>query len=424
MVRVTSWRPSDERETLVAAVDRHAGHFERCEGLGAEPLRLHQRAAGQLAAADAGREPEVVLDPRTAAGLAARGVPIEHQRAKALRCAVHRGREAGGTGADDYQVVHVKGRRQRSTETLGDAARVRIAQHGSVFEKQNRQLVDADTGGLDQRPRIRIPLDVEPPIRNQTAGQEILDRVRSRRPLVSDESQPFGLGQVFGLPRVEKIVDHREQTFLRRIPRLRQIVIEVRFVDRLDRGLDIRIGREQHAPGQRVELARGGEQLVSQHAGHALIADHHRERVAAALQLADGVERLLSGAGAQHGVLLPIPAAEVAAHGRQHLRIVVDDEDDGLVHGWALRRVDPTAGSATRNSVRPGCDSTEMSPSLWRTRRRTMSRPRPVPWPSGLVVKNGSKMRSRIFSGMPLPLSMIRTTTSLAFTTGPHLDAA
>ena len=65
-------RPRDElaavgeRETLVAAVDRDAGDFERREELGAEPLRLRQGAARQLAAADAGRKPEIVLDPRAA----------------------------------------------------------------------------------------------------------------------------------------------------------------------------------------------------------------------------------------------------------------------------------------------------------------------------------------------------------------------
>jgi hypothetical protein len=47
----------------------------------------------------------------------------------------------------------------------------------------------------------------------------------------------------------------------------------------------------------------------------------------------------------------------------------------------------------TRNSVRPGRDSTSISPSLrWRS-RRTMSRPSPVPCPTGFVVKNGSKIR-------------------------------
>ena len=69
------------------------------------------------------------------------------------------------------------------------------------------------------------------------------------------------------------------------------------------------------------------------------------------------------------------------------------------------------SGRETRNSVRPGADSTSISASLWMTRRRTISRPRPVPLPTGLVVKNGSNRRSRISAGMPGPLSTTRTTT-------------
>ena len=43
-----------------------------------------------------------------------------------------------------------------------------------------------------------------------------------------------------------------------------------------------------------------------------------------------------------------------------------------------------------------------MSPwCLLTTIRYEMSRPRPVPSPTGLVVKNGSKMRGRISGGMP-----------------------
>ena len=33
-----------------------------------------------------------------------------------------------------------------------------------------------------------------------------------------------------------------------------------------------------------------------------------------------------------------------------------------------------------------------------------MSRPRPVPWPTGLVLKDGSKILSRTSSGMPGPV--------------------
>ena len=41
----------------------------------------------------------------------------------------------------------------------------------------------------------------------------------------------------------------------------------------------------------------------------------------------------------------------------------------------------------------------------------TMHSPSPVPLPMSLVVKNGSKIRSRISGGMPTPLSPIVTTT-------------
>jgi hypothetical protein len=34
-----------------------------------------------------------------------------------------------------------------------------------------------------------------------------------------------------------------------------------------------------------------------------------------------------------------------------------------------------------------------------------MERPSPVPWPLGLVVKNGSVARRRVAASMPIPLS-------------------
>ena len=241
---------------------------------------------------------------------------------------------------------------------------------------------------------------------------------------MSDQPQSLRFGQILGLPRVEQIVDHREETFLGRIPRLRQIVIEMRLVDGLHRCFDVRVGREQDAPRQRVHLARFGEHFAPQHAGHALIADQHGQRIAAALQFAGGGQRLLSRRRAHHRVVLPVPGAEIATHSGEHLRIVVHDEQDGLVHRVPPAPSISASGRATRNSVRPGSDSTEISPSLWRTRRRTMSRPRPVPCPTGLVVKNGSKMRSRICAGMPAPLSTTRTTTLLMVAVCQHLDAA
>ena len=119
-----------ERETLVSRIDRDSGHFERREKLRAEPLRLRQGAARQLAAADAGRKSEIVLDPGAGARLSARRVPVEQQCPQPFRCAVHRRRKAGRTGADDHEVVHIEGGRERSAEALGHLRRLRVAQHG------------------------------------------------------------------------------------------------------------------------------------------------------------------------------------------------------------------------------------------------------------------------------------------------------
>ena len=50
-----------------------------------------------------------------------------------------------------------------------------------------------------------------------------------------------------------------------------------------------------------------------------------------------------------------------------------------------------------------------------------MARPRPVPLPASLVVKNGSKMRARISGAMPWPVSLTAQADELA---GPGLDDA
>src|SRR5215475_14824638 len=68
------------------------------------------------------------------------------------------------------------------------------------------------------------------------------------------------------------------------------------------------------------------------------------------------------------------------------------------------------SGRQTWKRVLPGSDSTRRSPwCLLTTIRQEMSSPRPVPSPTSLVVKNGSKIRSRMSAGTPGPVSPIST---------------
>src|SRR6266536_6005909 len=201
------------------------------------------------------------------------------------------------------------------------------------------------------------------------------------------------------------------QTCALPISRLREVVIEMRHVDGLDGRVDVRVGREHHATRQRINVAGLREHVVPLHARHPLVADHDGQRVASRLEFADGGERLFARRRANDRIGLPVPRAEIAAHRREHLRIVVNNKKYGLVHGCPPAPSTSASGKETRNSVRPRAVSTSISASLWLTRRRTISRPRPVPCPTGLVVKNGSNRCSRISAGMPAPLSTTRTTT-------------
>ncbi len=123
-----------QTNSLVAGLDRQFHHLERREELGAQPLRLRHGSPRQLAAAHAGGEAKVVLDPRARARLAARRLPIEQERPQPFGRAVNRRGEAGRPGADDDQVVEIVGDGQRAAELLGHLPNLRVAEHGAVFE--------------------------------------------------------------------------------------------------------------------------------------------------------------------------------------------------------------------------------------------------------------------------------------------------
>src|SRR5207237_7993700 len=75
--------PELEARPVGVAVALEAHDLVRDRELGAELLRLVVGARRQREAGDAGREAEVVLDPRRRARLAAEGAAVEHDHGEA-----------------------------------------------------------------------------------------------------------------------------------------------------------------------------------------------------------------------------------------------------------------------------------------------------------------------------------------------------
>ena len=151
-------RPVGQLDRVVAVVGRQADRERRHHHARAEPPRLERRALGELAPGDPGREPEVVLDPRRRARLAAERDLVDHLRVEALRGAVHGRRQAGGTGADDHEIAHRRrGPARAEPQQLRDLGVARVAQDALAADHDRRL-----GGGDAERPQQPVGLLVAP----------------------------------------------------------------------------------------------------------------------------------------------------------------------------------------------------------------------------------------------------------------------
>src|SRR4051794_15538005 len=112
-------------------------------------------------------------------------------------------------------------------------------------------------------------------------------------------------------------------------------------------------------------------------------------------------------ADAQVQPLAALAQAVLAAVGRLRQ---LGDLDRVQVRAGGHQRAVSSKGSQTWKTVPSGPLSKEIEPR-WRSSmmRRQVSRPSPLPLPTALVVKNGSKMWSRLPSGIPGPSSPTST---------------
>ncbi len=158
----------------------HRGRI-RAQDLHPEALRLAGGAAGQVRAAQAPGETQVVLDHRAGARLAAGGLALHQHRAQPLGGGVHRRGQARGTAAHDHQVVERAGRRGLQAGAPGQGAQVRVGQEAAVGEQHQRQ-PRLPVQGFLQPAGLLVLLHVQPLVGDLVAGQEILDQVAARGP--------------------------------------------------------------------------------------------------------------------------------------------------------------------------------------------------------------------------------------------------
>jgi hypothetical protein len=149
---------------------------------------------------------------------------------------------------------------------------------------------------------------------------------------VPDDADAFERRPKVGPPRFEQVADHGEEVLLRRIPRFHQVVIELDVVDRPDRRLGVGVGGQQDPPRLGDQLAQFRQELDPGHAGHPLVDEEERDRLLALHQPLRRAERDARRIGRQDTVVATEATAQIALHGPQHLRVVVDRHQDRVCH--------------------------------------------------------------------------------------------
>jgi hypothetical protein len=104
----------------------------------------------------------------------------------------------------------------------------------------------------------------------------------------------------------------------------------------MDGGVGVRVGREQHPPGVGVQLDRLEEKPGAGHLRHALVHQEERDLVAALEELLESLESLGAGGGLDDAVVRTEVMPKVALDGLEDLAIVIDGEQDGLLHTFRI----------------------------------------------------------------------------------------
>jgi hypothetical protein len=202
------------------------------------------------------------------------------------------------------------------------------------------RLAQQEHGGVDgEHPAGQVHRPPEAGLRSDQALERQGPRPRLRRLAAQRVVGHLQLlAQALVVPRERPPLrgaahDHEQ---LVRVPRLGDEVIDAPGVDGVHEAVDVGVGGEDDADGVGRPLLAPAEQLHPGHAGHAVVGDDHGDVVAG-----QPSERRLAALGAQH----PELGGQDRLERVEDPRLVVDDQDNRLVHAGSPARA-PTAVGA------------------------------------------------------------------------------
>ena len=169
-----------------------------------------------------------------------------------------------------------------------------------------------------------MSLGIKPLIGNPIAREKIANRMVDRRPPYPNHTYAVERRLIPLLPALQQVVQHRIELLLRWIPRLVQVIVNLRRVDGSNRCLGIGIGRQQNALRIGIDLHPLLEKVDPGHPRHTLVGEKQRDRVLPLLKLIADIQRSAPGRSADNTVVLPVVAAQVLHHSFQYAGIVVD----------------------------------------------------------------------------------------------------
>ena len=261
-----------DRPARLEAHDVARQHHLRAEAPG-----LRHGPVREVGAGEALREPEVVLDRRALAGLAAGRFALDDDGPQSFRRAVYGRRKTGGPAADDAEVVQRLLGARPQAERIGEVERRRRTQRLLVGDEHEWEVCGVRFGRVVQPECFVVAFEIEPLVWHVVAREECLDLVATVRPAVADDPQDGVRRGVGFTPVVQQVVDDRVQALFRRIPGLQEVVVEPDLVDRLDRDVGVGVRGEKHELGAGHMHARLLEKCDASHSGHALIGEDQRD---------------------------------------------------------------------------------------------------------------------------------------------------